>query len=80
LVAAGHPVLSLIKINKQLTVPITKREFEVLKAIYEGRTNQQMSELLFVSVNTIKTHIANVYDKLEVVSRTAAVAKIRSWH
>jgi len=39
-----------------------------------------MSDMLFVSVNTIKTHIANVYDKLEVVSRTAAVAKIRSWH
>ena len=78
--AASQPVLSLHKINKQIKIPITKREFEVLCAIYEGKTNQQMSDLLFVSVNTIKTHIANVYDKLEVVSRTAAVAKIRSWH
>jgi DNA-binding NarL/FixJ family response regulator len=80
MVAASQPALSLIKINKQLKIPITKREFEVLKAIYEGKTNQQMSDTLFISVNTIKTHIANVYDKLEVVSRTAAVAKIRSWH
>jgi len=77
---SSQPVLSLHKINKQIKIPITKREFEVLCAIYEGKTNQQMSDLLFVSVNTIKTHIANVYDKLEVVSRTAAVAKIRSWH
>jgi DNA-binding NarL/FixJ family response regulator len=47
--------------------------------MYEGKTNQQMAESLYVSVNTIKTHIANVYLKLEVSSRTAALVKVRAW-
>ena len=78
--SASKPEISLIQINKNLKSPLTKREFEILKAIYEGKTNQQMSEQFFVSVNTIKTHIGNVYDKLEVASRTAAIVKIRSWY
>jgi ATP/maltotriose-dependent transcriptional regulator MalT len=39
----------------------------------------QMAESLYVSVNTIKTHISNIYIKLDVASRTAAVAKVRGW-
>ena len=76
---ANQPELILPSINKHLKNPLTKREFEILKDIYEGKTNQQMAEHLFVSVNTVKTHIGNVYAKLKVTSRTAAVAKIRSW-
>lgn len=78
--SASKPEISLIQINKNLKSPLTKREFEILKAIYEGKTNQQMSEQFFVSVNTIKTHIGKVYDKLEVASRTAVIVKIRSWY
>lgn len=55
---------------------LSEREFDVLNGIYEGKTNQQMANALFVSVNTIKTHIANIYFKLDVTSRTAAVAKV----
>ncbi len=74
-----QPKLSLSAINKRINKPLSEREFEVLQSIYEGKTNQQMAESLFVSVNTIKTHIANLYLKLEVSSRTAALVKIRAW-
>ncbi len=71
--------LSLININKHLLSAISEREFDVLIAIYEGKTNQQMADGLYVSVNTIKTHISNIYLKLDVASRTAALAKLRGW-
>ena len=71
------PKLSLSGINQKINKFISEREFDVLQFIYEGKTNQQMAELLFVSVNTIKTHIANLYLKLEVSSRTSAIARVR---
>jgi DNA-binding NarL/FixJ family response regulator len=74
-----QPKLSFNLINKRISKPLSDREFEVLQSIYEGKTNQQMAESLFVSVNTVKTHIANLYLKLEVSSRTAALVKIRTW-
>lgn len=72
-----QPKLSFSLINKNLQTALSEREFEVLQQINEGKTNQQMAEILFVSVNTIKTHIANIYSKLNVASRTAAMATIR---
>lgn len=66
-------------INKHLQLPFSDREFDVLNALYEGKTNQQMAEELFVSVNTIKTHISNIFFKLDANSRTAAIAKVRSF-
>lgn len=76
---ALHPQLSSVMINKHLLKPLSDREFDVLQHMYEGKTNNQMAEAMFVSVNTIKTHIANIYLKLDVPSRTSAIAKVRSW-
>lgn len=73
------PTLSLATINKHILSQISEREFDILLAIYEGKTNQQMADSLYVSVNTIKTHISNLYIKLDVPSRTAAIAKVRNW-
>lgn len=77
--AEHKPQLQLHQINKKITTPLSDREFNVLCAIYEGKTNRQMADDLFVSVNTIKTHISNIYLKLDVASRTAAIAKVRSF-
>lgn len=77
--AEHKPQLQLHQINKKILTPISDREFDVLCAIYEGKTNRQMADDLFVSVNTIKTHISNIYLKLDVTSRTAAIAKVRSF-
>ena len=65
------------KINKHLISQVSEREFEVLKLIYEGKTNQQIADDLFVSVNTVKKHINSAYLKLDVVTRTTAIARIR---
>jgi DNA-binding NarL/FixJ family response regulator len=65
-------------LNQNLESPLTEREFEILKDIYEGNTNKQLASKHFVSINTIKTHIQNIYDKLDVHSRSEAIAKLRS--
>ncbi|MEI9921005.1 MAG: LuxR C-terminal-related transcriptional regulator [Bacteroidota bacterium] len=54
---------------------ISKREHEVLELMAHGLTNQEIADKLFVSVNTIKTHSANLFTKLDVKRRTQAVQK-----
>ncbi|HAO46304.1 MAG TPA: response regulator transcription factor [Ferruginibacter sp.] len=65
------------KINKQLTAPLSEREFDVMRLLYEGKTNQQIAGSLFIAMNTLKKHINNAYFKLDVTGRTAAIAKLR---
>ena len=65
------------KINKHLISQVSEREFQVLKLIYDGKTNQQIADALFVSVNTVKKHINSTYLKLDVLTRTTAIARIR---
>lgn len=55
--------------------PLTKRETEILTLISEGKTYTQISEELFISKETSKTHIKNIYAKLQVRSKSEALAK-----
>ena len=52
---------------------ITPRELEILEAIAAGRSNREIAEELFVSENTVKTHAANLFEKLQARRRTQAV-------
>jgi NarL family two-component system response regulator LiaR len=52
---------------------LSKRELEVLQLMAEGLSNQEIAEKLFVSLNTIKTHSAQIFEKMEVKRRTQAV-------
>lgn len=54
---------------------LTQREWEILQALQEGLTNKQLAAKLFVSENTIKTHLAGLYTKLQVTNRTQAVTQ-----
>lgn len=56
---------------------ITPRELEVLHLIEQGLSNQEIAGRLYVSLNTVKTHIANLFGKLDVQRRTQAVQKAR---
>ena len=54
---------------------ISKREHEVLELMAAGLSNQEIADKLFVSINTIKTHSANLFSKLDVKRRTQAIQK-----
>ncbi|MEZ0375469.1 MAG: LuxR C-terminal-related transcriptional regulator, partial [Candidatus Sericytochromatia bacterium] len=56
---------------------LSERERELLVCLADGLNNKQMEEKLFISQNTIKTHLKNLYRKLGVGSRTAAIARAR---
>jgi DNA-binding NarL/FixJ family response regulator len=71
------PSISFEKINKHLISPVSEREFDVLQLIYEGKPNRQITEALYVSANTVKKHINNAYIKLDVNSRSTAIARLR---
>jgi len=69
--------LSLERLNAVLENPLTEKEFQALQDIYQGCTNKQMAEKQFVTVNTIKTHLKNLYDKLGVSTRSEAMVMLR---
>ena len=69
--------LMLLKENNIATHPLTLRELEVLRYLNEGNTNKEISERLFISLNTVKTHIKNIYSKLNVNKRIELKGKIK---
>jgi DNA-binding NarL/FixJ family response regulator len=52
---------------------LTRRELEILRLVADGRTNRDVAELLWVSDQTVKFHLANVYRKLGVNTRAEAI-------
>lgn len=59
--------------NELQSRKISKRELEVLTLMAEGLSNNEIAERLFVSLNTVKTHSAKLFEKLEVKRRTQAI-------
>jgi LuxR family maltose regulon positive regulatory protein len=57
--------------------PLTDRELEILQYVAEGLTNPDIGNRLYLSTNTVKTHLRNIFGKLDVSTRTQAVAKGR---
>lgn len=56
---------------------LSKREIEVLQLISEGCSNQEIADRLYVSLSTVKTHVSNLFSKLDVQRRTQAVRKLQ---
>ena len=56
---------------------ISDREYEVLELLARGHSNKEIADRLFVSPNTVKTHLAHLYGKLEVSRRIQAVKKAK---
>lgn len=61
-----------------LLEPLTRRELDVLRRMARGQSNQQLAEGLFVSLSTVKTHINNLFRKLDVGDRDAALRAARA--
>jgi ATP/maltotriose-dependent transcriptional regulator MalT len=70
---AGAP----LTIPQPLIEPLSERELEVLQLIAAGYSNAEIARQLYIALGTVKRHINNIYGKLEVRSRTQAIARGR---
>ncbi len=81
--AAGESALAPViasRLMKRMRAPkvsLSAREMEVLEAVAAGRSNTEVARELFVTETTIKSHLAHIFSKLDVTSRTAAVSVAR---
>lgn len=73
----AHSTHNTLGPSSALINPLTTREREVLQLIAAGQRNQEIADHLFISLATVKRHIANAYGKLEVRHRTEAVARAK---
>jgi LuxR family maltose regulon positive regulatory protein len=72
----AHPASAVARTAvADLAEPLTVREVEVLRLIAAGMRNNEIADLLFISLSTVKRHIANAYGKLGVGHRTEAIAR-----
>ena len=73
-IPADHLPIDEKKIND---LGISKREYEILLKISEGFSNKEIGEALFVSESTVKSHISNLFSKLDVKPRTQALQRAK---
>ena len=69
-----HP---LLPVHSSLVEPLSQRELEILQLIAQGLSNREIGERLFLALDTVKGHNRRIYGKLQVQSRTEAVARAR---
>ena len=71
------PGKQLLAQNEVEDLGISKREYEVLNGIASGLSNKEIGERLFLSESTIKTHVSNLFVKLDAKRRTQAIRKAK---
>jgi DNA-binding NarL/FixJ family response regulator len=82
----GHKILhrvhpkQVFEINHQAikSLGLSERELQVLQQILKGHSNQKIADELYISINTVKTHLKNSYAKLEVNNRILAIEKLKT--
>ena len=67
----------LDSVNESLPVPLSQREFDILMMLQTGKTNKEIAAELFISINTVKTHLLHLFEKLDVRNRTQALFRIK---
>lgn len=78
-IVVNQPTTSAFQLNEAELKRrgISPRELEVLEKMAKGLSNQEIADQLFVSLNTIKTHSASLYSKLDAKRRTQAIQKAK---
>ena len=66
-----------VDVEKLKAAGISSREYDVLELMSRGMSNQEIADQLFISVNTVKTHVSNLYIKLDSKRRTHAVQQAK---
>jgi len=70
--------MTIEKISSLCNDPISEREYEIVQDILNGLNNAQIAESRFISINTTKFHVSNIFSKMGVKSRTNVFRKILS--
>lgn len=76
-VASGKMVFPFLDVRELQTDPIqqlSRKEHVILEALSKGLTNRELASELDISINTVKFHLSNLYDKLNVKNRAQAIA------
>ena len=63
--------------NELKRLNLTNREYQILKLIVKGHSNSEVADHLFLSISTIKTHVSNLYSKMNVKNRFQAITNAR---
>jgi len=71
---AATALIHATRPTKQPSFDLTEREREVLNLVVQGHSNQQIADAMVITVATVKAHISNILSKMEVSSRTEAIA------
>lgn len=71
--STGIAKLVMQSFQKNMATPLTKRETQILESIANGKSRSKIATELFVDLETVKTHIKNIYHKLDVNSKDEAI-------
>jgi DNA-binding NarL/FixJ family response regulator len=75
---ADSGLFKLDVLNERLATPLSQKEFDIISQLKLGKTNKEIAEALFVSVNTVKTHLNRLYTKLDATNRTEVLFRIEA--
>lgn len=70
-----HVINNTVNETELRKLNLTAREYEVLQLLVRGSSNAEIAGKLFLSLSTVKTHVSNLFVKMDVKSRTQAVEK-----
>ncbi len=71
---AARVLIQATRPTKQPTCDLTEREMDVLRLVVQGKSNQQIADEMVITLATVKAHVSNILDKLQVSSRSEAIA------
>ena len=77
-VVIHQPKTFTLNQNELNKLNLTDREYEILKLLAQGHSNAEIAGHLFLSLSTIKTHVSNLYSKMDVKNRYEAMTRAKS--
>ena len=71
-----HKEFSIEMVNAQIPTPLSPREFEIINLMKDEKTKKEIAEQIYLSVNTVKTHLLQLYENGDANNRTETMFKI----